>query len=96
MSTSTFDTTSPAPRINSSMSATFAGRRVLLVGKAVDGDKLQCADDGVVTVKFNGSLGPMTVGSTFEITGVMESDGIREESRTNFRENFGTLNFIFT
>lgn len=90
MASSSFDTTSPSPRVNSVQLNGFVGRRVLLVGRALTGDRamVQAADDGVVEVKI-GNVGPLPEKKIVEIAGVVEAPGvIREDQRTMFSDNF--------
>ena len=99
-----FSNTEPSPRVNAQQASMNIGRRVLLVGRVLQGgDKLQCADDSIVSVRFysnpqqQGSemSGPLAEGKVVEIAGVMDSqDVIREETRTYFEGSFGTLRSI--
>ena len=104
MEPATFSNTEPLPRVNAAQSSALVGRRVLLVGRALEGgDKLQCADDGIIVVKYCAAnshqpqqqgyemFGPLAAGKVVEIAGVIEPQGvIREESRMYPEGNVGT------
>lgn len=98
----TFETNSPMPRVNAQQAAQSVGRRVLLVGRVLDGGlTVQTADDGVISVMVGkngtGESGPMMAGKVVEICGVMDShNSITEESRTYFGDSFGACTFRIT
>ena len=83
------NTSEPSPRVNAALAAKMQGKRVLLVGRAVEGDQLACSDEGLVSVKVS-SEGPLPVGSCVEIRGIMESHNVlAEDSRLDFGNAFG-------
>merc|ERR1712118_256984 len=90
----TFETNAPMPRVNAQQASQNVGRRVLLVGRVLDGGvTVQTPDDGVVAVTLGknstGESGPMMIGKVVEICGVMDSqNSITEESRAYFGDSF--------
>ena len=93
----TFETNAPMPRVNAQQASQNVGRRVLLVGRVLDGGvTVQTPDDGVVAVTLGknstGESGPMMIGKVVEICGVMDSqNSITEESRAYFGDSFGAF-----
>ena len=98
----TFETSAPSPRVNAQQASQNVGRRVLLVGRVLDGgDKIQTADDGVISVNLLGAqgnggavgeCGPLSTGKVVEISGVMEMPNvINEDARAYLGDSFGTI-----